>query len=264
MGDAGLGVRLIGRGLRMWSRSPALMGWGLIPGVLAGALLTAAWLTVALQAPSWSASLVGLVTDADAWWVRLMEFAAAVGMVVGASLLAVYLFTTLTLALGGPFFDRLSQRAAAMVGLALEDPAESPWRSLTRSLGESAVRLALTAVTAVFALLIGLVPVVGSVSAFILTSTVGGFFLAMELTATPAGGRGYVTRASRSRLLRHRRALTQGFGTGVYVLFLIPGVAVLMMPAVVVGATLLVNELLTGQSPSLGAPEEGSSHPSVQ
>ena len=111
-----------------------------------------------------------------------------------------------------------------------------------RSIGE-AIRLAVfSAAVAVLVFLLGLIPVIGQVGAAVLGGLVGGWALAVELTGIPFARRGVRLR-ERRRMLRRYRWLSLGFGVAVFVCFLIPFGAILVMPAAVAGATLLTRRV---------------------
>jgi CysZ protein len=63
------------------------------------------------------------------------------------------------------------------------------------------------------------------------------------LTGIPFNRRGLRLR-DRRRLLRANPALVLGFGVPVFVIFLIPFAAVLVIPAAVAGSTLLTRRVL--------------------
>lgn len=241
------GIALVFRGLRTWGTSPRLMAWGLLPGAITFTVMVAAWVAWAVNSGDVAAAMVSRLTDSRAEWVYALEIVVTLALLLGATLLAVYLFTAVTLGVGGPFFERLSASVDTSLGFEGRAPRESWWTSMSRSLRESSVRLVLTMATGVAAFLLALIPGVGGALAFTLTATVASQFLAMELVAIPAARRGMLTRAERSALLARRKALSRGYGVAVYLLFLIPGMAVMMMPAVVAGSTLLVREL-TGEA----------------
>jgi CysZ protein len=73
-------------------------------------------------------------------------------------------------------------------------------------------------------------------------ATVSGFFLAIELLAIPLQRRGLDLRERLRWVWRHRH-VTVGFGVASFLLFLVPLMNVLVMPAAVVGGTLLVRGL---------------------
>ncbi|MCZ9341205.1 EI24 domain-containing protein, partial [Streptomyces sp. TRM76130] len=90
---------------------------------------------------------------------------------------------------------------------------------------------------------LGFVPVVGQTVVPVIGFFVTGFFLTEELTSVALQRRGVVLR-DRLALLRSRKTLVWGFGTPLGLAFLVPVVAVFLMPGAVAGATLLARELL--------------------
>ena len=75
---------------------------------------------------------------------------------------------------------------------------------------------------------------------------VSGYFLAVELSSVAMQRRGIPVR-ERLRILRGRRALALGFGVPLVLMFLVPLVAVVLMPGAVAGAAMLVRDL-TGEA----------------
>jgi CysZ protein len=84
--------------------------------------------------------------------------------------------------------------------------------------------------------IVGIIPVVGPVLAALGELFLGGRIVALELTSRPLEARG-LRRAERRRVLRTRNARVVGFGVAVNLCMLVPGGAVLVMPAAVAGAT---------------------------
>lgn len=81
-------------------------------------------------------------------------------------------------------------------------------------------------------------------------AAVGGWLLAVELVGAPFYRRG-MRLPDRRAHLKANRPTTLGFGVAVFVCFLIPLGAVIVMPAAVAGATLLARRSL-GQSVTEG------------
>ncbi|MET8169716.1 EI24 domain-containing protein, partial [Streptomyces sp. NPDC005329] len=96
---------------------------------------------------------------------------------------------------------------------------------------------------AVLLFALGFIPVVGQTVVPVIGFFVTGFFLTQELASVALQRRGVDLRA-RLALLRSRKALIWGFGTPLGLAFLVPVVAVFLMPGAVAGATLLARELL--------------------
>lgn len=95
----------------------------------------------------------------------------------------------------------------------------------------------------VLLLALGFVPLIGQTVVPVLGFFVTGFFLTEELVAVALQRRDVDLRA-RLALLRSRKTLVWGFGTPLGLAFLVPFVAVFLMPGAVAGATLMARDLL--------------------
>jgi CysZ protein len=237
------GVGLLGRGLLLCTRTPGLLGLGLIPvavtAVLFGTLFAALLFFIG--------DLATVVTwFADSWpqlprtLTRVLAGAALVGV---ALLIGVVTFTAVALAIGEPFYERISRRVEQWCGGA--PPAAEPgfWRAMGHGLADSARLVGIAAATGIGLFLAGLLPAVGQTVVPVLGAAVAGWFLAVELTGIPFSQRGLRLR-DRTRALRRHRARALGFGMAVFGCFLVPGGAVLIMPAAVAGGTLLARRAL--------------------
>jgi CysZ protein len=238
----------------VWSTKPALMAWGLLPGVIAFAVIAAALATIAFNASEWGDRLSSGIVNSTSSLAWVMSLAIAIGIFAGSLLIAVYTFTALTLFIGQPFFERISHSVDGALGEPEVVDAELWWRATLRGLAEAVRLLVLSVVVGAGLWVMSLIPVVGSGAALVLCAMFGGWILALELTAYPLSRRGVVTLKDRRSLLGHHRPLVVGFGATVFVLFLLPFGAVIAMPAAVVGATLVTRRLLgeadTGNRPA--------------
>ncbi|MDO3395557.1 EI24 domain-containing protein [Nocardioides sp. SOB44] len=237
--DAVAGAAYVGRGLGTWRRRPGLMLLGAVPALLVALVVLGA--LVALLANL--GDLVAWATPfADAWAeaVRgLLRVGLAVLVVIGFLLLASVTFTALTLLVGDPFYARIWRETEAALGGPVPSSGLSAWRSAADSL----VLLAIGLATAVGVLLVGLLPVVGAVVGGVVGLAVSGWLLAGELLARPLEARG-LDRVARRAVLRGQRARVLGFGVATQACFLVPLGAVAVMPAAVVGSTMLARDLL--------------------
>lgn len=237
------GVRLLGRGLALYGRAPRVLLLGLIPVAIAAVIFLAGFAVLVYFidelaggatwfAEDWSETSRGLV--------RLLAGAAILGVGV---LLLVLTFTQFTLFIGEPWYERISQRVEDWCGGAPAEVEVGFWRGLLRDLADSARLLAVTASIGVFLFVAGFLPMVGQTVVPILGASVGGWFLALELASIPFTRRG-LRLPDRRRALRAHRPEALGFGTAVFLCFLVPGGAVLLMPAAVAGGTLLARRVL--------------------
>lgn len=245
MRDLGVGFRYLVQGQRWVGRHGRQYGVGLLPGLIALLLYAAALVALAL----WGADFVAWATPfADDWsspWQGLFRgFLTAV--LFGLSLLlAVLTFTAVTLLIGQPFYENLSEKVDRDVSP--DGTAPESGLPLVRELWISArdslrivVRAALWGVL-LFAL--GFIPVLGQTVVPVIGVCVTGFFLTEELAAVALQRRGVELR-QRLALLRSRKTLVWGFGTPLGLAFMVPFVAVFLMPGAVAGATLMARDLM--------------------
>ncbi|MFY1676747.1 EI24 domain-containing protein [Streptomyces sp. WMMC905] len=265
MRDLGVGFGHLLRGQRWMARHRGSFGFGLVPGLLTLVLYAAALVALAV----WGVDAVAWATPfADDWsspWAGLFRGLLTAVLFALALLLAVLTFTAVTLLVGQPFYESLSERVDRDVspdGTAPESGLPL-WRDLWVSGRDSLRILARAGVWGVLLFALGFVPVVGQSVVPAVGFLVTGFFLTEELTAVALQRRGVELR-ERLALLRSRKTLAWGFGTPLALAFLVPVVAVFLMPGAVAGATLLAREMLdedTEERTPGAAPEEASDAP---
>jgi len=249
------GVMFLLRGLGMYARSPRLMLLGLIPALISAVVIVAA---VALLI-YFAEDVAGFMTPwAQDWSPGVRDTLRAlveVALVVVVLVLAVLLYTALTLLIGEPFYEAISQRVEERLG-GLPDEVHVPMgRMIVRSTVDSIRLFVFATMVGIPLFLGGLIPVFGETAVPVLTAVFGGWVLALELTGVPFERRG-LRFVQRRAVLRQRRSLALGFGLATFVCFLIPLGAVLVMPAAVAGATLLTRRvygLPTSTAPAAAA-----------
>jgi CysZ protein len=237
------GLRLLGRGFAMYARYPGLFILGLVPALISFVVVIAALLVLIYfvdDLGSWITSFAnGWSSDAQ----KALRLLVDIAIVVGACWLALVTFTALTLIIGDPFYEKISEKVDERLGGAA-GKFDLPWyRTLPRNAVDS-IRVVVTeAVLAVPTFLIGLIPVVGQVAAPILGAGIGGWLLSVDLTGIPFNRRG-IFLSERRRILRANRALAMGFGVPVALLLLIPFIGILVIPPAIAGGTLLTRRVL--------------------
>jgi CysZ protein len=245
MRDLGAGFRYLLQGQRWMARNSRQYGFGLLPGLITLVLYAAALIGLAV----WGDDLVAWSTPfADGWsgpWRGLFRgFLTAVLFALGL-LLAVLTFTAVTLLIGQPFYESLSEkvdRDASPDGTAPESDLPL-WRELWVSARDSLRILVRAGLWGVLLFALGFLPFVGQTVVPVVGFFVTGFFLTEELTAVALQRRGVHLR-ERLALLRSRKPLVWGFGTPLGLAFLVPLVAVFLMPGAVAGATLMARDLM--------------------
>lgn len=227
---------------------PRLWPLGLLPALVTFAVLC----TLVVLLAVFVGDFVAWATPfADDWSPGVRDVSRTVVslMLVGLAMwLSVLAFVSLTLLFGQPFYEKLSRLVDEELGNAPAEPDEAWHRGVRRAVGETFAMVARTAPLALLVFLVGLVPVVGQVAAFVLGALVGGRFLALELIGPAMERRGKYL-SDRLALARAHRGHCLSFGVPVYLLFLVPVLSVLLMPGAVAGATLLARELVDGPAP---------------
>lgn len=237
------GAGCLVRGLGIFLSTPGLWLMGLLPALLALAVLVALLVGLVTALPG----IVAAMTPFAAGWspdlrdeVRLLVGAA---IVVAALWLSMVSYTALAIAIGQPFYEVISGRVEAREGGVPDVSRGRWWWDAIRMIRDGLLLVVLTMGLGAVLFVLGFVPLVGQTVVPVLGACVTGWFLAVELTAIALERRG-LRLGDRLRLLWRRRLLTIGFGLAVFLLFLVPLGAVLGMPGAVAGGTLLARRAL--------------------
>ncbi|MGX1855633.1 EI24 domain-containing protein [Streptomyces sp. NPDC055299] len=264
MRDLVAGMRYLGKGQRWVAQHGRWWGFGLIPALIALVLYAGVLTALAL----WSGDIAAWATPfADGWgepWQGLLRGVFVALLFAGGLTLSVLTFTAVTLLIGDPFYESLSRAVEESEGHCPPDPDRPLWQEIWIALRDSVHVLLRAAGFGILLFVLGFVPFLGQTVIPAVGFCVSGFFLAVELTSVAMQRREIPVR-ERLRLLRGRKGLAVGFGTPVVLLFLIPFVAVVLMPGAVAGATLLVRELVPdGTEPAPDRErEEGAAGPDL-
>ncbi|MER3386804.1 MAG: EI24 domain-containing protein [Microcella pacifica] len=248
------GASLVFRGFATWRRRPGLMLFGMLPAVIAAAIIATVLVLMGLNAQDLSAVLTGFAEEWDAGWRDALRAVVAILLVAGVIIAAVYTFTALTLLIGDPFYERVWRRTEQDLGGFAPTPLAF-WRSFG-----GGILLVLRAISyGLLTFLAGLLPIMGAVTGPVTGVLLGGHLIQRELTTRPLEARG-IDGAARARLIRGSRARALGFGVATQLLYLVPGGAIVVMPAAVVGATLLARDALA-RAELAGAPPADADPP---
>jgi len=231
------------------------MALGMLPAVIAGALIAAVLITLGLNVEALAQAITPF---ADGWAERdrgVLRTLLALVIVAGAIIGTVYTFTTLTLLIGDPFYERIWRATESDLGGYTPSPLRF-WRSF----GDGLLLVLRALGFAVATALTGLIPVIGSVVAAVLGTALAGHLIARELTTRPFEARG-ITAHDRTRLLRGSRARELGFGIATQLFFLVPGGAIAVMPAAVVGATRFARGVLDRTHTEGSTSDDGPAQP---
>jgi CysZ protein len=244
------GLGLLGRGLALYGRNPGMILLGILPALITFVVLVGSFVLLVYFINDIATAVTWFASDWSSGARDLIRVLAGVAIVGVAALVFIVGYTAITLAVGEPFYEKIAEKVDDRYG-GLPNAVELPWhRELLRGLGESVRLIAFSVVMGVGLFLAGLLPAVGQTVVPVIGAIIGGWALSVELTGVAFARRGMRLK-QRRKVLRRHRPLAIGFGVGVFLCFLIPLGAVIIMPAAVAGATLLTRNTL-GEPISLG------------
>lgn len=247
------GTAYLGRGLKMWGSDPRLMLFGALPALIVAAVYLAALIVLFVNAPALAEWATPFADEWPEGWRTAVRIAAIIAFVGLGSLLVVYTYTAITLAVGDPFYEKIWRNVENRLG-GIQNEIEVPfWPSVRRGILDAVRILVATAAIGLGLFALGFIPIVGQTLVPVAGAAVAGWFLALELTGKAFDARGRSLK-DRRRALAAIRPTALGFGVASYLVFLIPFGAVFVMPAAVAGATLLSREALTDQAGSGSGP----------
>ncbi|MGP3978325.1 EI24 domain-containing protein [Streptomyces sp. 8N114] len=255
MRDLGAGLRYLGRGQQWVLAHGRWFGFGLLPALITLVLYAAALTALGFYADDIATWATPFADDWGSTGRALTRGVFAVMLWVGVLMLAVVTFAAVALLIGEPFYEKLSEKLEESEGGLPEGTVDHPlWRELWIALCDSVYVLFRTLLFTIPLFLLGFVPFIGQTVVPVLGICVSGFFLTVELASVGLQRRGVPVK-ERLVMLRQRKALALGFGAPLALAFLVPLLAVPLMPGAVAGATLLVRDL-TGAS-GVGGPGAG-------
>lgn len=266
------------RGQRWAAGHGRWFGFGMLPALVTFVLYAAALTALAFLTDDAAAWATPFADDWDELWRNALRTVFAVLLWLAGLFVSVVTFTAVTLLVGDPFYEKLSEQVEESEGHCPEGPDRPLPLELWISLCDSLFVLWRMLLLTVPLFFLGFLPVLGQTFIPALSFCVAGFFLTLELSSVAMQRRGIPVR-ERLRILRRHRALALGFGVPLVLAFLVPFVAVVLMPGAVAGAALLVRDLMgdgeaegageredaaqPGPEPGPRTPESGVSGPSA-
>ncbi|MFC8587888.1 EI24 domain-containing protein [Streptomyces sp. NPDC057217] len=242
MRDLGVGFGYLVKGQKWVARHGRWFGFGLLPGLVTLVLYVGALVGLGYGADDLAAWATPFADDWTSPWLDVLRGTLTALVFVFGLFLAVITFTAVTLLVGQPFYESLSEAVDRDEGGEVPESGLPLWRELWISARDSLRILLRVAFYGVLLFACGFVPVVGQTVVPVVGFCVSGFFLTEELTSVALQRRG-VEFKERLSLLRGRRTAVLGFGVPLTLAFLVPFVAVFLMPGAVAGATLMARDL---------------------
>ncbi|MDT0426619.1 hypothetical protein GTW52_16080 [Streptomyces sp. SID8358] len=255
MSDLGAGIGYVVKGQRWVLGHGKWLGLGLLPGLITLVVYAGALVGLGYGADDFVAWVTPFADDWSSPWLGLLRDTLTALVFLFGLFLAVITFTAVTLLVGQPFYESLSEEVDRTEGGDVPESGLPFWRDLWISARDSVRILVRVALYGVLLFAAGFLPVVGQTAVPVIGFCVSGYFLCEELTAVALQRRGMVLK-DRLVLLRGRRLMVLGFGVPLALAFLVPFVAVFLMPGAVAGATLLARDLTA--PPPQPAPEPAS------
>jgi CysZ protein len=237
------GFALLGRGFRLIARRPRLFGLGAIPPTITSLVflgILAAVFTQLEPVVAW------LTPFADPWSSEtrvVIRVLVGVALVAGLVLVMVVTFTTLTLTIGSPIYDKLSEAVEREFGSVpeLDEPVAT---GAARAVRHSITLIAVSVLVAVLLFAAGLVPGLGQTVVPVVSAAFGGWMLGIELVGSTFERRRLLTLTDRRVAMRRQRARVLGFAIPTFLLLAVPVVGVVVFPVATAGGTLLARQLL--------------------
>lgn len=246
---------LLPKGFHLLAKRPKLFWRGAIPPLISSIVYIAVLVLVISNA-------MGIAQVLTPWasnWQAAEAFRVfvAIALVGGLALIMVLTFSALTLAIGAPIYDSISEHLERDLGGLPDAPHDPVAAMVWRAVRQGVILVGLGIVVALLVFAIGLIPVVGTVVAWVLSASLGGWLLSLDLVGSTFERRGLMSLGDRQQVLRGRRWRTLGFAIPSFVLVSIPLVAIVVFPVAKAGATLLARDALSSSERSSTRKQRG-------
>ena len=237
------GAALLPRGLGLIARRPRLFALGAIPPAITSVVFIAVLVAVSLQLERIVGWLTPFANDWSPDAATIARVLIGVALMAGLVLIMVISFTVLTLAIGSPIYDKLSESVEREFGPVpeLEEPVAT---GAARAVRQSSAMIGTAALVGVPLFAVGFIPVVGQTVVPVVSAAFGGWMLGLELIGPTFERRNRLTLAERRAAMRKQRARVLGFAVPTFFLLAIPLAGVVVFPIATAAGTLLARQLL--------------------
>jgi CysZ protein len=243
VGELVTGAGLLTRGLSMIARRPRLFLLGAIPPAITSVIFTGILIALITQVAPIAEWLTPFAEGWTRGLARTIRVLVGTAVVAGAVMLMVISFTALTLALGSPLYDKLSESVEREFG-EVPELDENVARGMLRALRQALALILVSILGAMVLFATGFLPVIGQTVAPVLSATFGGWMLSIELVGAPFERRGVLRLSDRRAAMRTKRLRVLGFGVPTFLLLAIPFAGIVVFPVATAGGTLLARQLL--------------------
>jgi CysZ protein len=255
--EAGSGLALLIRGFGLVIRRPRNFLLGAIPPAITSVVFVLVLIVLIAEAGPITQALTPFARGWSEGVADAVRIAVGVALVGALVLLMVITFTAVTLAVGAPIYDKISEYVERELGAAptYDEPLV---RGVGRAIRQSLALIAVSATGALPLFLAGFIPVIGQTVVPVIAAMFGGWLLAIELLGGAFERRGLLAIRERRAAMRRRRLHVLGFAAPTFALLAVPFLAIVVFPAATAGGTLLARELLGVDRPAHQTASEGS------
>lgn len=247
--SVGAGLGALREGFAFVLKRPRLMIMGALPPLITSIFTVLILSTVFLYSTEVATWATPFASGWPDYWRDPFRLAFAFVLSAASVLVMVMVFSALTLTLGAPIYDKISQAVEDDCG-GVPNEITYPARVwVPRMLGQTLVTIGQSVLIGIGLFLVGLIPGIGGFISAVLGAVAGGMLITRELVTTPTESRGIATLRERRTFLEKEKAFTLGFGVPVYVLLSIPFVSVAAFPAATAGAAILTRRILRQSVP---------------
>jgi CysZ protein len=237
------GAGLLAKGLTMITRRPRLFLLGAIPPAITSVIFTGLLIALITQLDPFTEWLTPFAEGWDRGLATTLRVLVGTAVVAAAVLLMVISFTALTLALGSPLYDKLSESVEREFG-DVPELNETVARGIFRALRQAVALIAVSVLGAVLLLGTGFIPVIGQTIVPVISAVFGGWLLGIELVGSAFERRGLLRLSDRRAAMRAHRLRVLGFAVPTFLLLAIPFAGVVVFPIATAAGTLLARQLL--------------------
>jgi CysZ protein len=237
------GAGLLAKGLTMITRRPRLFLLGAIPPAITSVIFTGLLIALITQLDPFTEWLTPFAEGWDRGLATTLRVLVGTAVVAAAVLLMVISFTALTLALGSPLYDKLSESVEREFG-DVPELNETVARGIFRALRQAVALIAVSVLGAVLLLGTGFIPVIGQTIVPVISAVFGGWLLGIELVGPAFERRGLLRLSDRRAAMRAHRLRVLGFAVPTFLLLAIPFAGVVVFPIATAAGTLLARQLL--------------------
>lgn len=238
------GAGLLLKGAGFLTRRPRLFWLGAVPPLFMSVVFVVVIVVLIMNATAIGTAITPFADGWDPGARSAAHLLAAIGVIGASTLIMVISFSAVTMALGAPIYDKISEAVDAEISGGPAEVGESWTSSLPRNLRQSLILIAISVAAAVPLFLAQFIPVLGQSVVPVVAACFGGWMLCFELIGGTFERRGLLRLAQRRAAMQRRRWRALGFSVPCFLLLAVPFLAVVVFPVATAGGVFLARDLL--------------------